>query len=84
MRDQELADANEARLARLRGAGVPVPIDEMYMVSLLEFVLGDKLEEARNYHDHRVAIILAKAEANLEVMLEQMNAAQARQTLLGN
>jgi hypothetical protein len=83
MRDQELVDANEGRLARLCGAGIPVPMDEMYMVSLLEFLIGDRLEEAEDHHDHRIALILAKAEANLEVRMQQLREEEARNTLLG-
>lgn len=77
-----VAAANAARVGYLRSHGVQPPIDLMYVASLLEFIVGDRVAEAREFHERRVALILDNAVGGLAVAEEQMRSAQARATLL--
>ena len=83
MPDPELIEANEQRVLYLRRAGIltGAQVDSMYCVSLLEFLLGDRLQEAKDYHQHRIAVHLAEACASVEVSIEQQKSMEARRKL---
>lgn len=77
-----LAQINEQKAAFLFQNGVPVPRDQVYMVSLLEFLCGDELEAAKQYHEERFGAQLDRALANRGAASEQAAAAQRRAELL--
>jgi hypothetical protein len=77
-----IAAANQARIAYLASHGVTVPIEQMYVTSLLEYLLGDGLGAAREYHEGRVAVILDQAVTRFGAAEEQRRSAQARAVLL--
>lgn len=90
---EEIKDANEQRRAYLAGSGIAVPMDQMYVTSLLEFLLLEDLDDAKAYHERRIAPILDQAigkliqaqEAAEEARAEAEEHAreqQARETLL--
>lgn len=75
---EEIKAANEARRAHLTAHGIAVPMDQMYVVSLLEYLIGDDLlEDARAHHERRVAPILDGAIGKLQQAQEQMADMQA-------
>jgi hypothetical protein len=85
----DVAAANQARLRYLAEHGVQVPIDQVYATSLLEFLLGDRLDEAREYHEMRFAGLLDRSIGGLlqvaehqQAAQEEQRAAQARASLL--
>ena len=80
--EETIAEENERKRAYLFQSGIAVPTDQMYLVSLLEFLCGDDLAEAKDSHEHRIAPILDKAVTNLGVMQERQESARARATLL--
>lgn len=75
---EQLVAANEARRTYLAENRVHVPLDDMYLVSLLEFALGDDLDEAKLHHERRIASILDEAAGNLAVLKQQAAEAQAQ------
>ena len=81
--DPELVYANANRIGHLRSLGIPVAgdVDLLRVSSLLEFLIGDRLDEAEEFHQRRIALILANAEANVEVAIEQRQAAENRRKL---
>jgi hypothetical protein len=77
--DEEIAAANEARCAFLASVRIPVPRDQMYAISLLEFLLGDDeaVEQARAYHERRIAPILDQMIGRVQQLQAQAVEAQA-------
>lgn len=80
---EALIHANEARAMYLAQIGQPPPIEFMRLTSLLEYILGDDLPGAIEYHEKRLAVILEQAIATLPQQMEEAKNAQARSILLG-
>jgi hypothetical protein len=77
-----LRQANAARIQYLTEQGVQVPMDLLYVTSLLEFVIGPNIGEARQYHELRMAGILDQAVANLGVVQERNRLQEIRNRLV--
>lgn len=79
--------ANQARIAYLTQHGAQVPIEQMYVTSLMEYLIlanrgPEGLAEARGYHEARIAPILDNAVANMTAVEDRARSAHARATLL--
>lgn len=79
---EQLEAENEARHLRLMQAGVVAPMDMLYLVSLVEYALGDELDKAREHHQRRIFPFLVQREQVLAGAMAAGQQAQARKTLL--
>jgi hypothetical protein len=82
----EAVQANGARVEYLSQHGVNVPMDQLYIVSLLEFIISesepDLLMKAREYHERRIAPILDNVIGKFSEVTEAQESARIRATLL--
>ena len=83
---EDLAAANRARRLYLAQHGAPPPVEQQYLVSLLEYVLlsmggPDLVSEAKGYHELRVAPILDRAVERITENEEQARAAALKARL---
>lgn len=78
---EELTAQNEAKAQYLRANGIPVPTDQMYVTSLLEYLVLDALDDAKLYHEQRIAPILDRSVERLQILAQQAAEAQAQAEL---
>ncbi len=74
--------SNITRLNALAQTGIRLPLDQLYLRSLIEYLLGDELEMARQFHEERLRDTLNDAERQVEEARKLHAQQQARATLL--